>query len=164
MKRKGKFYDTLDNGGAPFRVYVDGSSVRIYKGDDYDKLVQTVSVKKVYLGGKQSQLGNSIVLHLSGNKYMFIGHEIYEFQMEDAVDSYFSLVGNSDVPYPVLLGTHYVYFMLDHCCVSRSEFDSMTKEEWEDAYQHYYGFVNPTNKLKNKCKKMKGFHIISKRT
>jgi len=181
LKRKGKFYDIEDNGNVPFRVYVDGSNVNIYKATyighqdppAYDKLVRTVKTKKVHLGGKKSQLGNSIVLHLSGNKYMYIGHEIYEFQMEDEVDSYFSLIGNSDVPYPVLLGTKYVYFMLDRCYVPRSEFDpKMTKADWEDAYQRYYGFTDPMtgkkpaeskNGLKKKCKKMKGFYIVVKR-
>jgi len=127
----------------------------------------------VYLGGKKSQLGNSVLVHLSGNQYMYIGHEIYEFKMEDTVDSYFSLVGNSDVPYPVLLGTQYVYFMLDHCYVPRSEFSpSMTNAEWEDSYSRYYGHVDPmmgelpkgvkSQGLKKKCKKMKGLHMIVK--
>ena len=177
--QKGKSYDTLDNGLRPYRVIVNGTNVSIYKGTrkedytyDYDKLIRSVKVKKVYLGGTKSGLGNSILLHLSGNKYMYIGHEIYEFQMEDSVESYFSLIGNSDVPYPVLLGTEYAYFMLDHCYVSRTEFSpSMTKSDWEDSYQRYYGFMNPmTSKhekhdgLKTKCKKMKGFHIVSKRS
>ena len=186
--QKGKHYDTLDNGGRPYRVIVNGSNVSIYNGTqkedytyDYDKLIRSIKVKKVYLGGKKSGLGNSILLHLSGNNYMYIGHEIYEFQMLDSVDTYFSIIGNSDVPYPVLLGTEYVYFMLDHCYVPRSLFSpSMTKKDWEDAYQRYYGYTNPMtsekqtldeirtlNKkgltLESKSKKMKGFHIVVKR-
>jgi hypothetical protein len=180
--QKGKSYDTLDNGLRPYRVIVDGTNVSIYKGTrkedytyDYDKLIRSVKVKKVYLGGSKSGLGNSILLHLSGNKYMYIGHEIYEFQMEDSVESYFSLIGNSDVPYPILLGTEYAYFMLDRCYVARTEFSpSMTKKDWEDAYQRYYGYTNPMTSevlgfkekhdgLKTKCKKMKGFHIVAKR-
>jgi hypothetical protein len=190
LKRKGKHYDVHDNGGRPFRVFVDGSTVSIYRGTykdddtyDYDTLIRSVKVKKVYLGGKKRELGNSILLHLAGNKYMHIGCEIYEFEMLDSVDSYFSIVGNSDVPYPVLLGTEYVYFMLEseHCYVPRAEFlTSMTKVDWEDGYQYYYGFTNHmTGKkqsfdeirklekkgltLKSKCKKMKGFHLLVKR-
>jgi len=189
LKRKGKSYDTLDNGGRPFRVIIDGSTVSIYQGTlngdiyDYDKLIRSVKVKKVYIGGKKKDLGNSILLHLSGNKYMHIGCEIYEFEMLDSVESYFSIVGNSDVPYPVLLGTEYVYFMLEseHCYVPRALFSpSMKKSDWEDAYQRYYGYTNPmTNEkqsldeirtlhkkgltLESKCKKMKGFRIVFKR-
>jgi len=185
---KGKQYDTMNNGLRPYRVIIDGSTVSIYNGTqnedytyDYDKLIRSVKVMKVYLGGKKKDLGNSILLHLSGNKYMYIGHEIYEFQMLDSVESYFSIVGNSDVPYPVLLGTEYAYFMLDRCYVPRTEFSpSMKKSDWEDAYQRYYGYTNPmTSKkqtldeirtlnkkgltLESKCKKMKGFRIIIKR-
>lgn len=182
QKRKGKVYDVLDNGARPYRVYVDGSTISIYIGKrnndytyDYDKLFRTIKVKQVHLGGKKSQLGNSILVHVSGNKYLYIGHEIYEFQMEDKVDTYFSIVGNSDVPYPVLLGTENAYFMLDHCYVPRSEFDpKMTKAQWEDAYQRYYGYADPMtgekpskgirgDDMEKKCKKMKGFHMVVKR-
>jgi hypothetical protein len=170
QKRKGKYYDVVDNGSHPYRVYIDGSSVSIYKGDAYDILIKKISVKKVYLGkGKGSSLGNSILLHVSGKKYIYIGHEIYEFQMEDTVDSYFSLIGNSDVPYPVLLGTEYAYFMLDNCYVPRTSFSpSMKKSDWEDAYQRFYGWTNPMTGEKQsadvmKGKKMKGFHMIAKR-
>jgi len=181
-KRTGKFYDIHDNGSRPYRVYVDSSTVSIYKGKlnsddtyDYDQLIRTIKAKEVHLGGKKSQRGNSILVHLSGNNYLYIGHEIYEFQMEDEVDAYFSFVGNSDVPYPVLLGTKYAYFMLDHCYVPRTEFDpKMKKAEWEYAYYRYYGFTNPMTGekpskgvqiqgLEKKCKKMKGFHIVVKR-
>jgi hypothetical protein len=180
--RKGKVYDVLDNGARPYRVYVDGSTISIYIGKrnsdftyDYDKLVRTIKAKQVHLGGKKSQLGNSVLIHVSGNKYLYIGHEIYEFQMEDEVDTYFSIVGNSDVPYPVLLGTENAYFMLDHCYVPRSEFDpKMTKTQWEDAYQRYYGYADAmtgesppkgvrADGLEKKCKKMKGFHMVVKR-
>jgi len=189
VSEKGKHYDIHDNGGRPFRVFIDGSTVSIYKGIwkeddtyDYDKLILSVKAKKIYLGGKKSGLGNSILLHLSGNKYMHIGCEIYEFEMLDSVDSYFSMIGNSDVPYPVLLGTEYAYFMLDHCFVPRALFSpSMTKADWEDAYARYYGFTNPMTSekqtrdeirtlkkkgltLESTCKKMKGFHVVIKRT
>lgn len=155
MKRKKTSYETHDNGSRPFRVYLDGSTVSIYKDG---ALVKTLTVKKVHLGkGKGSALGNSILLHVSGNKYVFVGHEVYEFQMDDAVDSYYSLIGNSDVPYPVLLGTKYVYFMLDHCYVSRSAFSPfMTTADWEDAYARYYGWLDPMTGKKSSGKEMKG--------
>jgi len=178
LKRKGKHYDIHDNGSRPFRVFVDGSTVSIYRGTlkeddtyDYDKLIRSIKVKKVYLGGKKSGLGNSILLHLSGNKYMYIGSEIYEFEMLDSIDSYFSMIGNSDVPYPVLLGKEYAYFMLDHCYVSRTQFSpSMTKHDWEESYYRYYGFINPmtgkkdtTKGLEGQSKKVKGFRLVSAR-
>jgi len=185
-KPKGTFYDIHDNGSRPFRVYLYGFTASIYKGtflDNtyiYDKLIKTVRINKSYLGPKGKDAGNSILLHLSGKKYMYIGSAIYEFQMEDDVDSYFSMIGNNDVPYPVLLGTQYVYFMLDHVYVPRRLFSpSMTVKQWNDAYYRYYGYIDPMtgekhspdeiNKMKKKgllleshAKKMKGFHLITK--
>ena len=86
-------------------------------------------------------IGNSILLHLSGKKYIFIGAKIYEFDMDDEVEHYFSMIGRNDVPYPVILGKKNVYFMLDKTYVSRDHFPVKTKTQWEDAYS-YYGAVN----------------------
>jgi hypothetical protein len=160
-----KSYLIHDNGGRPFRVEVSGKNVEIYKGEyrklddgktidydkmDYNKLLKKLVVKEVHVGqspcisapdacgsfGK----GNSILLHVNGNKYMYIGHEIYEFTMEDDFDKYYSLIGNNDVPYPIILGTKYVYFMLDHVYLSKELFKAkMSDAEWADAYTYFYG-------------------------
>jgi hypothetical protein len=205
-KQKGKFYDTHDNGRRPFRVIVsdDGANakkVTIYKdanigtfkeSADYSKLIKELTVNEVYVGkstGKaegadhspeqaSSFKGNSILLHISGNRYVYVGTEVYEFTMEDKLDEYFSMVGRNDVPYPVLLGTENVYFMIDgdHTYVPRDKFPStLKKEQWENAYSYYYGWLDPetgksrTDKerkefaLENYARKMKGFKMIDKR-
>lgn len=200
-KTKGKFYDTHDNGGRPFRVVVDGTKVTIYKDAnigtfeetaDYSKLIKELTVKEVYVGKSTGKaegadhgpeqarffLGNSILLHVSGNRYVYIGTEVYEFTMDDKVDEYFSMMGRNDVPYPVLLGTENVYFMIDgdHTYVPRDKFPANFKRsQWENAYSYYYGWLDPetgksrTDKerkevaLENYAKKMKGFKMIDKR-
>ena len=174
-KRKGKFYDTHDNGSKAFRVYIDGKKIAIYKGKysegdeiHFDKLVKELTVKDVYIGKPE---GNSILLRLTKNHYIHIGTEVYEFKMDDTVDRYFSMIGNSDVPYPVLLGTENVYFMLDgdHTYVPRNKFPSTLKmSQWEQAYFYYYGHIDPVTDTKEKAlqkfaKKMKGFKMIHKR-
>ena len=202
-KIKGKFYDTHDNGGRPFRVFIDGNKVAIYRDSnigtfeetaDYSKLIKKLTVKEVIVGKSsglagsadhgpdeaKSFLGNSILLHVSGKKYIHIGVEIYEFIMEDEFEAYFSMVGNNDVPYPVVLGKTNVYFMLDsdHTYLPRTYFPSIkTNAEWENAYMYYYGSINPETgekaphdiilrrklSLEKYAKKMKGFHMIQKR-
>ncbi|NDB86277.1 MAG: hypothetical protein EB127_26805 [Alphaproteobacteria bacterium] len=206
ISSKGKHYDIHDNGSRPFRVIVsdDGASskkVAIYKDvntgtfeetADYSKLVKKLTVKEVYVGkstgnaagadhgSREAKLfvGNSLLLHVSGNKYIHVGTSIYEFQMDDKVDKYFSMVGNNDVPYPVLLGTENVYFMLegDHCYLPRDMLPAdLTMAQWEDAYTYFYGWTNPidgkrrTDKERKKenleqhAKKMKGYRLIQKR-
>jgi len=201
----GKHYDIHDNGSRPFRVFVSshakGDKVAIYKDinvgtlneeTDYSKLIKELRVKEVYIGKSTGHAegadhkpneanffkGNSMLLHVSGNRYIYVGSSIYEFQIDDKVDEYFSMVGRNDVPYPVLLGTENVYFMLeeDHCYIPRDMLpNDLTKVQWEDAYTYFYGWINPIdgtkqtneerkkNTLEKHAKKMKGYHLIQKR-
>ena len=177
-------YLTHDNGSRPFKVIVDGSTVTIYKGkedEEYTALVKKyTNVKKVHVGKSTGGIGdhtkaqehmfvgNSILLELA-TKCVFIGHEIYEFAMDDEIVHYYSKVGNNDVPYPILVGKENVYFMLDRVYVDRAEFpEKMTKAQWEDAYRMFYGtwdndihkWVHSMNDFKEKMKKLK---MIQKR-
>lgn len=168
VKKGSKSYLVHDNGGRPFRVHLYGKEVEIYKGLtvynedgtidwdtlDYSELVKKLTVEEVYIGQSPCNSniyirdacgsfgkGNSILLHVSGSKYMYIGHMIYEFTMEDEFEDYYSVIGNNDVPYPVVLGSKYVYFMLDHTRLPRDLFKAkMNSAEWSDAYAYYFGF------------------------
>jgi hypothetical protein len=202
-KLKGKHYDVHDNGDRPFRVFIDGNKVSIYRDSnigtfeptaDYSKLIKTLTVKEAYIGkstglaeaadhgpGQAKHfVGNSILLQLSEKKYMYIGTEVYEFIMEDPFEAYFSMVGNNDVPYPIVLGKENVYFMLEseHNYVPRTYFPAVkNKAQWENAYMYYYGSIDAQTgekpphdlilrkklSLEKYAKKMKGFHSIQKR-
>jgi hypothetical protein len=175
-------------------IYRDNNIGTFEETADYSKLIKTINVKEVYIGKStglaegsdhgpreaKDFLGNSILLHVSGNKYIHVGVEIYEFIMEDEFEAYFSMVGNNDVPYPVVLGKKNVYFMLEseHNYVPRSNFPAIkNKAQWENAYMYYYGSIDAQTgekpphdiilrkklSLEKYAKKMKGFHIIQKR-
>ena len=199
-KVKGKAYYIHDNGSRPFKVIVDTKSVSIYKDtakypeeETYDGLVKSLNPKEIWVGKSSGKsyisdhtpaqakefIGNSILLELSAKKYMYIGTEIYTFETEDVIESYYSLVGNNDVPYPIALGTENIYFMLDHTYVKREmiTFPTMKAVDWEGAYAMYYGFRDPVSgnitesmkdekkkvNLEQHAKKVKGFHMIQKR-
>ena len=190
VKKSGLWsYFIHDNGGRPFQVVVSGNKVSIYEQpnrkdydtiQDYTKLIKTFSnVKKIFIG-KDRKLGkafdgNSILLQLSRDKYVYIGSWIYEFvTKDDSIVAYFSKVGNSDVPYPVALGEKNVYFMLEPTTrgtwrgkrvigsgiVPRNAFPPNT--DWEDAYTLFYGQreQEPLSKYAEKFHKMK---VIKKR-
>ena len=181
-KEKTRMFHTHDNGAYAYNVLVrelvHGNRVEIENAQT-TKLIKSYNAMNIHYGvskGSSSTKGNSILLHLSGNKYVYIGDKVYEFQMEDEVDKYFSLIGNGDVPYPVLLGTENVYFMLDKTYVPRSEFEiKMTPKMWEDGYAYYYGYLDAktgekhggmeanAHGLENKAKKMKGFRMVNRR-
>ena len=183
-----KKYFIHDNGGRPFLVYVKGKKVFIYKNNKYTKLVKKYIVKKVFIGRSSGPpyadhskkdakhfVGNTILLKLSKNKYVYIGGTIYEFIINDSIYRYFSLIGRNDVPYPVLLGTDNVYFMLDKKYVSRDMFSkNMKVKDWENAYTYFYWWDvkkeefdyktgKKINSLENVAKKIKNVKVIQKR-
>ena len=101
----------------------------------------------------KESVGNSIVLGLAGGRHVFIGAEIYEFMLSagDSLLKYYSPVGKSDVPYPVLKGTHNVYFMLDKKYVSLPHLPSgMSETQWEDSYVDFYRIKKSEKKMNNK--------------
>lgn len=172
---------THDNGGRPFKVLIDGKKVDVYTGEDsdYTKHVKSFTAKDIHIGKssgktdccdhttKQAKMfnGNSILLNTSDKKYVFIGHEIIQFSMLDDFEAYYSPVGNNDVPYPVVLGSKYAYFILDHIYVDRTMFPE--KMVWECAYGPYYGTFDPRrgwdSPIKDSGKKFKGLKMIQKR-
>lgn len=184
-----KTYYIHDNGSKPYKVVVSGKTVEIYKGAyrrnvldtkaidydtmDYDKLVKRLTVKEVIVGKSPcvpmadacgaSEDGNTVLLHVSGNKYMHLGHDIFEFTVDDEVDTYYSLIGNNDVPYPVLVGTQNVYFMLDQKVMPRAAFKAkMGSAEWADAYRFFYGMRDLETGEPVKCEKS-GYKCVQDR-
>ena len=169
LGKKGTSYLVHDNGGRPFKVVISGKRVSIYeqpRGEDfakpegYTRLIKTYPHTKKIFVGKDKKLGkfadgNSVLVQLSANRYLYIGSWIYEFSTRhDHIVAYFSQVGNSDVPYPVALGEKNVYFMLQPTAgtrplrvgkhkvsrragvVPRDAFPPGT--DWEDAYTLFY--------------------------
>lgn len=162
---KSKIYYTHNNGKRPYKVIVEGKIVYIYKSENnnYTTLVKIYLTEKIFIGKStglnswsdsqnyifnhtisQSKLfdGNSVLLKLVDDKYIFIGHEIYEFKLKnnDIVEEYYSAVGNNDVPYPVILGHKNIYYMLDKKYVERKYFsENMQSIDWESSYTKFYG-------------------------
>jgi len=127
-----KEYKIHDNGNTPFTVYDDSKKkkVVVYRMDYDDELkkyipgkkVLETSYKEIYvgkdplkLGGWHSSLvGNTILLRATKEKFIYIGDYIYSFELEEGDEPvlYNSTMGNSDVPYPFLIGKKYTYLLL----------------------------------------------------
>jgi len=157
-------YIVHDNGGRPFKVVVyspmpsgsDATLVQIHRFVSmakYEFLVEYNNVMHVMVGKNPCPAvdvcetgdpkltltftGNTIILQLETNRYVFIGRDVYEFSLADGdiIEEYYSPVVNSDVPYPVIRGTKYGYFMLDKKMIL---IDELCVEEWSDAYGDFY--------------------------
>lgn len=172
-------YQIHDNYDTPFEVNVRGKTVTVCKGSkNDDKQILKYTVKTVYPGenlqtpmeirvyGKDSAIGNTVLLHVTGDTYIYIGGEIYQFNLQkgETVEAYYSKIGPNDVPYPVLVGTQRVYFPLEHVSVPRALFDryDMNKMEWADAYQYYYGYKGKGG-MKKTATRIKGIKVLRKR-
>ena len=147
----------------------EGDSKYYVEGDYITKNKKKIIINKIIAGqifvGKNLNIscfkniydyGNSVLLHISENKYIFIGTVIYQFDMEknDCVINYFSKIGNNDVPYPIIEGKENVYFMLDLAYVKKKYTSNKT---FENMYTEYY------DKLQNKSKSMENIEIIHER-
>jgi hypothetical protein len=94
-----------------------------------------------YDGLKPSEAEGNSILVKKGSKYIYIGHEIYEFSPVegDTIEAYYSDIGNSDVPYPYAVGKTHVYILLEKAAVDKSFFDMK-----KGIYDQYY---NATTRL-----------------
>jgi hypothetical protein len=155
-KAKGvKSYEVHDNGGRPFLVEVNSSTKHVdvflydWVGESLNgkyhkgKSVLSTHYADIFIGDNDLPdprasrgKGNSILIHVSGSKYVYVGHVIQSFETRNGekILRYYSPIGNSDVPYPYAVGENYTYFMLDMKTLPNNVLDLKT-----NAYQQYYG-------------------------
>ena len=112
----------------------------------YTKYVKDYTAEKVFVGidsdDRNFSRGNTILLKLNKNRYVFIEGEIYEFSTTDEIVKYYSMVGNGDVPYPIAVGKENVYFMLDRKYIPLKYFPKKMKaRDFEEAYDLFYDYI-----------------------
>ena len=79
---------------------------------------------------------NLIALEEETNRYVYVGEIIYEFTAREPIQTYYTFLGNSEVPYPVAVSQTMAYFMLDQAVVPKSTFPPNT--DWLKAYNVFY--------------------------
>ena len=110
-----------------------------------DSPVVTVTAKKIFIGkspyneqtaysGGHDEYfdGNTILLKLEKNKYMFICYEIFTFDSFYGIKEFVSPVGNNDVPYPYAIDKQNNYYLLINDVVFN------LTDKVEDPYRYYY--------------------------
>lgn len=152
--KKGKIYNIHDNGNVSFMVEDRPKEKRaiVYNtiGDDdtgtftIGPQIHDIKYKAIWLGDSASselygdfEKGNTIVLQTEANKYVTICREsIISFSLEtgEAVSKFVSPIGNSDVPYPYLVGTKNVYLLLERVQLP-IELMNMNDEPYSQYYE-----------------------------
>ena len=56
--------------------------------------------------------GNTLLIECENNEYVYIsGLEITKFKIDDKIIDYISLIGNNMIPYAIIIGERYTYFL-----------------------------------------------------
>ena len=59
--------------------------------------------------------GNTLLVECENNEYVYIsGLEITKFKIDDKTIDYISLIGNNMIPYAIMVGERYTYFLCHH--------------------------------------------------
>tara|TARA_Y100000591_G_C21760921_1_gene660043 strand:- start:304 stop:1083 length:780 start_codon:yes stop_codon:yes gene_type:complete len=159
-----KTYYTHDNGGRPFKVVIDDKKVYVYKYKKYDADTNTFlysekpikyekknhfkcinifigkspkNPRTIYSSGYGSKFtGNSILLQITENKYVFIGDKIFSFISKSEIKKFTSPVGNNDVPYPYAVDVDGKYYlMIEDVIINKI---TNIKKYDNDPYDFYY--------------------------
>ena len=152
-------YYIHDNGWCPFLVIDDkkNKKIQIYSAKvtndevNYEKNVYNTKYTNIYIGDDPSNItknkklsvkGNSILVHINKNKYLWIGMEILEVNIPEKILKFYSPVGNNDVPYPYAIGKENTFLFLE-----KIKIDNKVLSKNEDPYDAYYRETHIKNEL-----------------
>jgi len=160
-----KKYYTHDNGGRPYQVCISNNKISVLKKSDkkYDKeILKNISFKDIFIGkntnkfgsadSNNSYTGNSILLAIKDNNYMYIGTNIYLFKTTKPIIKFYSIVGRSDVVYPFAYSDDKLYLLISNVCMNVDDWNKK-----DDPYNLYYDKKSGVKFKKYKIK------IINKR-
>lgn len=148
-------YHTHNNGFISFELIINLDGIFVYLYDDdpqseseSDDSIYSNPLMKItdFMGywygfdtSGYNYHGNSILVKITENDYIFIGHYVYEFSTNEEIIDYISPVGHSDVPYPVAYSQNNIYFMCDQQYVNKSHFKrDIDVDNAEMIYAEYY--------------------------
>ncbi len=146
-------YIVHDNGGRPFMVVRDGSTVDVYLVEFNENTIKRGKQIGHYTGVTQFFDGKDPVLHLDGNSvlfaigeydYIFVGSEMYLFTTTERINDYVSPMGNSDISYPYAITDTRTYLMVEDVYLKNTELlraaPTVTDYTGEsEPYGQYYG-------------------------
>ena len=169
-----------DNEGRPFKVVIKDNDLSIYKENGYndatDEIIYSIkpiinlkNITNIFIGkSTENEMtkfsggygahfdGNSILVYIKDNKYIYIGSEIFSFYSFAEIIDYKSPVGNSDVPYPYAIDKdNNYYLMIEDVVINKKN------NEFEEPYDYYYNFDLLPKEINGK--KIKGFYIVNEK-
>lgn len=123
-------YNIIDNGGEPYKVIITEKKIYIFtKYLKINKLIKIIkNYNEIFIGENKIKysdytenfVGSSILVELNNNNYIFIGMEIYKFKTKEKINKFYSIMGNSMVPYPYGKTDKYIYLMIENVYLERN--------------------------------------------
>lgn len=164
---KNRNYTTHSNGDQPFKIVANKTGIKIYENTirPRELIFEFIDFMGYWTGFDSSpdQIhGNSVLIKISNNKYVSVGHDIYSFETDEKILDYVSPIGNNDVPYPVAFGENNVYFMLDKLLIGELELElEVTVANAYELYREFYGHIGSKKGKHNKTP-MKNVVVLHK--
>ena len=112
-----------------YLVVIIGTTVYVHedKTCKFNPPLFTFQAKNIFIGKSRACLmtefssaiddssrfdGNTLLLECEDNEYVYIsGLEITKFKIDDKIIDYISLMGNNMIPYAIMIGERYTYFL-----------------------------------------------------
>jgi hypothetical protein len=141
---KTREYFVHDNGGRPYKVSVVNKTAIIHKliynntiKREYEPILQ-FECEHIFIGHSPKNPmtlfsggygpkydGNTILLQLKSNGYVYIGSVIMLIRTDSEIVKYVSPVGNSDVPYPYAIDKdNNVYLFIENVVLTHKSFEN----------------------------------------
>jgi len=131
-------YDIVYKKSIPFKVEVDGKTTifRKFRNDQYT-LVASFVHSQVF------REKNDILIHVSGEEYVYIGKFILRFLAKSPIAKFYSTVSEDGIMWPYAIdGAGNYYLLLDGAILSKY----ISGGKWKNPYEYYNSFrevVNP---------------------
>jgi len=167
----GIVYYPKDNGSEPFKVEVTDNRVKIFvlqckDSDTYSSEANyEYEYQKIFIGSDGYFRGNSIIFK-TGDRWIYVGKNIYSFRPKAEIIEYVSTVGNSCVPYPFAIDVEGRYYMMiEDTIIENLEKNKSHVRQRGDVYHYFYFTLLPIYKDERSEQKktyLENFRGISK--
>ena len=143
-----------------------------------EPVILDTSFERVFLGGplpdvfivngNDFEMGNSILIHITGSRYIFVGMYIYEFESLEPIIEYISPIGSNDVPYPFAKSANETFLMIEDAVLDNKLLEEEGRKYpmyTHNPYRLYYnfeGYFFYDNEYLQKKRKI-NYRIIQKR-
>jgi hypothetical protein len=151
-------YTTHDNGATPFEITITDKHINIHSNyhmcDDISYDAINILIGKSYKN-KMTEIsgyigdeydGNSVLVHIYDNTYVFIGFNIFTFTSLCKIIDFVSPIGNNDVPYPYAIDIDgNIYLLLENVILMNTGNLQSKLNDYDDPYSYYYHYEKFVN-------------------